>query len=83
MSYLSLEKRIALSETKPEILHACEDWNCKSLNAVIKLLKEEASDLRKQAYDLTDKASILEDEVRRRAEQMETRIESTTDDDLK
>ena len=83
MSYLSLEKRIALSETKPEILQACEDWNCKALNAVIKSLKEKAAYLRKQAYDLTDRASMLEDEVCRRAEKMERRIQSTTDDDLK
>ena len=82
MSYLSLEKRIALSETRPDMLAACQDWDCKALNAVIKSLKKQAAELRGLAYDLTDKASILEDEVCRRAEHMETRIQSTTDDDL-
>ena len=83
MSYPSLDKRIALCDTKPEILQSSADWNCTALNVVIKSLREQAADLRHRAYELTDKANILDDEVRRRAEQMECRILATTDDDYK
>lgn len=69
MSYLSLDKRVALADTtKPDVLLACEDSSCAAINAVIKSLREQATDLRRQANDLADKAGILADEVRRRAE---------------
>ena len=74
MSYLSLEKRIEFAETKAEILQASKDYSVREINAVIKSLKEKSSDLRKQAYELTEKASILDDEVRRQAEEMQVRL---------
>lgn len=83
MSYPSLEKRIALCNTKPEILLACLYHNCVEINEVIRSLRIESACMRKQSTEIAEKINILTDEVRRRAEQMECRIESTTDDDLK
>ena len=87
MSYISLEERITFTETKAELLYVSREYCVKEINAAIKSLKKQAFCLRNQAYELSDRASMLEDEVCRRAEQMETqmetRVKSTTDDDLK
>ena len=78
-----LETRIAQSATKSAILLAAKDFFCYQINAAILSLQRKAGEHRTEAYSLVEKAAVLADEVRRRAEEMEMRIAATTDDDDK
>lgn len=68
---------------KAEILELASKHKVKDINAAIKSLRAEATELRRNSGDLYVTSDYLADEVRRRAEQMERRIDATTDDDYK